>query len=164
MLEVSDSDLRLLEEFQLKWRWTDAKWNKLPPTIIQQINPLAKEKASEIVKIHNQYFLADGLDSESFEEIKSIKADTTDSSAIQNRLKNKVFDESLLIVVSWTEDLAVRTTWSTFCDYWDDFCYPASDDVSISPIDLSWLLFYHHEEYFDFGKVKGVSLINVKNF
>jgi len=36
--------------------------------------------------------------------------------------------------------------------YWDDFCYPGSDDVAISPEDDSWLLFYFHEEMFEFGQ------------
>ena len=35
-----------------------------------------------------------------------------------------------------------------FLTHWDDFCYPSSDDVFMWPNDLSWVLFYSHEEVF----------------
>lgn len=35
--------------------------------------------------------------------------------------------------------------WGVFCDFWSDFCYPASDDVTAWPADEAWLLEAHHE-------------------
>ncbi len=83
-----------------------------------------------------------------------LRTELTDFSLIQNWLRSKIFDEQEFIVVLWKKDLAVRTTSEIFCNYWDDFCYPSSDDVSISPMNLNWLLFYQHDEYFCFGKLK----------
>lgn len=154
MIEIADSDSRLLEDFPLKWRWTDERWNKLPSVSLAQINPLANAKAEEIYKSHLKYLSHDGFDKDFIEQREMIRTESADFSVIQNWLKNLISDQSAKILVSWCEDLAVQTTGEIFCDYWNDFCYPASDDVSVSPADLSWLLFYHHDEFFCFGKVK----------
>jgi len=53
-------------------------------------------------------------------------------------------------MVSWSEDLAIQTSWDVFTEYWSDFCYPASDDVTIAPVAGDWRLKYHHYEQFEF--------------
>src|SRR3712207_6991725 len=46
------------------------------------------------------------------------------------------------VIVRWDESTAVRTTWEVFTRYWDDFCYPLSDDVAVFPDSGAWLLLY----------------------
>jgi len=46
--------------------------------------------------------------------------------------------------------LAIETTWSIFTEYWDAFCYPSSDDVTVVPVTGSWRLVYYHYEQFEF--------------
>ena len=46
--------------------------------------------------------------------------------------------------------LAICVSWGVFCQYWDDFCYPASDDVTIWPLSEEWFLIYDHSEKFFF--------------
>ena len=58
--------------------------------------------------------------------------------------------EDQAILVHWLQDVAAVTDWATFCEYWDDFCYPMSD-VVIWPLPGEWALLYHHEEQFTFG-------------
>ena len=41
-------------------------------------------------------------------------------------------DGSQTVIVHWDNTTAVETTWEVFAHYWDDFCYPSSDDVDIS--------------------------------
>jgi hypothetical protein len=53
--------------------------------------------------------------------------------------------------VRWDASTAVRTTWDVFTEYWDDFCYPSSDDVEVFPQSGEWLLLYHHWEQFEWG-------------
>jgi hypothetical protein len=43
-------------------------------------------------------------------------------------------------------DVAVLTADSVFQRYWDDFCYPSSDDVLIWPRSDAWAAVYRHEE------------------
>ncbi|HWQ91126.1 MAG TPA: hypothetical protein VN673_05605 [Clostridia bacterium] len=54
------------------------------------------------------------------------------------------------IYVSWTKQLAVETKWDIFTEYWDDFCYPSSDDVTVVPVVGEWQFIYQHYEQFDF--------------
>lgn len=55
------------------------------------------------------------------------------------------------IILSWTEELVIRTTWKIFTEHWDDFCYPASDDLIVFPESETWMLLYSHTEEFQFG-------------
>jgi hypothetical protein len=50
----------------------------------------------------------------------------------------------------WDERLAICVSWGVFCQYWDDFCYPASDDVAIWPLSEEWFLIIDHSEKFFF--------------
>ncbi len=54
------------------------------------------------------------------------------------------------IYIVWSPKLAVETTTDIFIKYFDDFCYPSSDDISIWPASNSWLLQYHHYEALSF--------------
>ena len=54
------------------------------------------------------------------------------------------------IVVSWEPAVALETSWRTFTTQWQAFCYPGTDDVTISPLDERWVLCYHHWEAFSF--------------
>ncbi len=62
------------------------------------------------------------------------------------------------IVVSWHPSTAVMTTMSLFYEYWDDFCYPSSDDVTIAPFSLEWVLSYHHWQQFTWGTSNEVQI------
>jgi hypothetical protein len=31
--------------------------------------------------------------------------------------------------LSWYGETAISLPWSLFCEFWDDFCYPSSDDA-----------------------------------
>jgi hypothetical protein len=58
------------------------------------------------------------------------------------------------IIISWDDVLAVQSKWSIFCEYWDAFCYPSSDDVDVIPITRHWQLRYHHWEEFEFRRAR----------
>jgi len=51
-------------------------------------------------------------------------------------------DLAVSVYVSWSQDLAIETTWSIFTEYWDAFCHPSSDDVTVVAVTGSWRLVY----------------------
>ena len=55
-----------------------------------------------------------------------------------------------VFLVSWEPAVALETSWRTFTTQWQAFCYPGTDDVTISPLDERWVLCYHHWEAFSF--------------
>ena len=57
-----------------------------------------------------------------------------------------------MIFISWSEDLGVETNWKIFSEYWADFCYPSSDDITVMPTTGRWRLMYYHWDQFDYVK------------
>jgi hypothetical protein len=56
-----------------------------------------------------------------------------------------------IVIIAWSPECVLRTNWRIFTDYWSDFCYPSSDDVAVWPEAERWILFYDHEEQFEFA-------------
>lgn len=158
MLKIEDTDFQSLATFPLSWRWTDSKWNKLPENDLQRIKPLTPIKAKELWRILGHYVSANGPKENIFECSPWIEATIDIPNAfekVRDWLLGQFSDYEQSVIVSWDKDTAVLTDWGVFCNYWDDFCYPASDDVTVFPPHIDWILFYAHYERFDFG-VRGV--------
>ena len=58
------------------------------------------------------------------------------------------------VIVMWEPTVAVAVPRHIFCTYWDDFCYPSSDDVRIWSISELWCLQYHHKDQLIFGRTQ----------
>lgn len=147
MTMIEEFDFRPLAEFPLKWRWTDAQWDKLPDDVLQDIKPLSESKALEIAR--QAYTIYDR--GESDEGAMSIGS-SGDVTTVRQWLLDRWPDLKEQVVVSWDNQLAVCVSWKTFCLYWDDFCYPSSDDVVVQPLTKNWFLTFNHEEKFFFGQ------------
>jgi hypothetical protein len=149
--KIEESDFRSLDSFPLKWRWTDSRWNKLPDNALDAIQPLSESKSRELCQYSLEFSDQSGLIESSFEHIAQI--DTSgDESEIRQWLLDRSSDLNQTVVVNWDNELAALVRWEVFCEYWDDFCYPSSDDVAIFPLSGEWFLFYSHSEYFMFGE------------
>jgi len=151
MLEIKETDFRSLDLFPLKWRWTDARWNKFPDDALNEIHPLTETKARELCQYSLQFNNQSGPIESLFEHIEQVDADA-EMSAIQRWLITCSSNLNQTVIVSWNNRLAALVKWKVFCESWDDFSYPSSDDVAIFPLSEEWMLFYSHSEYFMFGK------------
>lgn len=152
--EIKEDDLESLENFPLKWRWTDKKYSDLSDEIIARINPVKEEKASEIYSLQSKLVEKNiNLDEIFTEGENSVNVQDKETSFVKNWLKTKIGDIGYFIFLSYAEKLSIRTTKEIFCEYWNDFCYPASDDIVISTEKLDWVLMYHHEELFIFRRL-----------
>lgn len=115
----------------------------MPKDDLSKIIPLTRDAskisfdtALELIKRSNIEAEGDKIDSSS------------DEDSVREFLKSKLSEER--IIINWSPDSTVITDAATFIKYWDEFCYPSSDDVSIFPEDESWLLQYFHFEAFSF--------------
>lgn len=151
--EILDIDIISLEKFPLKWRWTDERYRKFSETVLSRINPLTTEKASELYDFQSRFSPFENFQYEKVTDENYIRTNFFDSPAITGWLKNKIGEEENFIFLCWNRNWAVRTTARVFCDYWEDFCYPASDDIVITAEKVNWIIVYHHEEYLFFEKV-----------
>ena|SRR5688500_5955972 len=147
MIELNEDDYQLLDAFPLKWRW-----NLLPPDVLANIRPLAKAKALEIYEKTSKFYPNEGFMQGSFKLIDKTEVEDKDVQQIRDWLVTNILKLEEPIIASWFPQDAVVTTAANFCDYWDDFCYPSSDDVRILFVSGEWILFYSQEEAFFFGQ------------
>lgn len=75
-----------------------------------------------------------------------------DTPAVRSRLAGVGACGGVPVAVAWGPELAVTTAADVFCEFWNDFCYPAADDVIVMPETDVWMLMYHHEEEFLFAR------------
>lgn len=134
-----------IEDFSLSWRWTDEKYCLMPKDDLSKINPLTQAAA----KITFDTTLR--LIEETQIDVNGELIETSlDRCAVKAFLASRLPEGK--IIVNWGEDTSVIMDTSTFIKYWDDICYPSSDDVSVWSEDESWLLQYYHFEKFSFIK------------
>ena len=136
-----------IREFSLAWRWTRPTHSVLPESTLAELFPLDRLAAQQLDVRMRSSFIDGLLNQDLFESLQ--RHETQDST--EAFLAGLGIEEKTPVLLSWYAAAALRTTWDIFVRYWDDFCYPASDDVAITPEDDSWLLAYCHEELFEFG-------------
>jgi hypothetical protein len=156
MIPLTDTDFQPLEQFALKWRWIDSRWKQLPEAALSQIFPLITAKARELSQRTDGYADKYRLSEKIFEEVLRINA-KGEVQGVRDWLLRQVPDQGLLVIVSWEPGVAVLVRWSIFCDYWNTFCYPASDDVFVYSLSEEWVVFWAHEEFFSFGRRRASS-------
>jgi len=149
MIELNQDDYQPLDSFPLKWRWTDEQWTLLPPDVLAKIRPLTRARAREL---YETIYVYKGVKKGPFEIIDTIEVENKNDQEVRDWLMSNLSKIEELVVASWSPDQALVTTAGIFCDHWDDFCYPSSDDLSLLPITQDWILFYSHEEVFFFGQ------------
>jgi hypothetical protein len=148
---LTASDFQSMDQFPLRWRWTDPKWNELPPGRLSRILPLTASKARAFYERELALFHALNLRRDRFSRI--LEHDDTasvDPATARHWLRSLPVPEGQSVLVLWDRETAALVDWRTFCEYWDDFCYPMSD-VIVSPSTDDWVLHYRSDERFVFG-------------
>lgn len=131
--------------FPLAWRWTQASHNVLPPEVLAQIVPMSQATAPRGVTPRGE------LERPLFDAIENASTDVRSDKGTE-WLRKLPVAMSEQVIVRWDTSTAVQTTWDVFTTYWDDFCYPNSDDVEVFPESGAWLLLFHHWQEFEWGR------------
>ncbi|MCX6924445.1 MAG: hypothetical protein NT154_14705 [Verrucomicrobia bacterium] len=129
-----------IEDFPLAWRWTKSSHSVLPPEVLAQIHPLSPQEAARLRVSADASAQGALVVSRFIDELIDVR----------DWLRSIQPDGQASVYVTWSQALAVRTTWGIFTRYWDDFCYPSSDDVTVAPVAGTWRLVYCHDERFRF--------------
>ena len=128
-----------IEEFPLAWRWTQPSHSVLPPEVLAGIRPLSPSEAARVCA------------AAPVEGASVLRHPASEPEDVRGWLRSIQSDSQASVYVSWSKDLAVETSWDIFAEHWNDFCYPSSDDVTVTPVAGTWQLVYHHDEHFDFN-------------
>jgi len=130
--------------FELAWRWTNPSHKVLSPEVMAQIVPVEGASAPTGLTVRDQ------LNRTQLTDIWSMS--TCDIDGARQWLRGLPVDPTERIIIDRGLRSAVQTTWEIFTRFWDDFCYPSSDDVEIFPPSGEWILLLHHWELFEWGR------------
>ncbi len=103
-----------MEDFSLKWRWTDARWNQLPAASLAQIQPFIAAKADELNRYSLGLIEKHRLSDELFNDISDIddRDNANNSYLVKDWLKQKDVKSDEQVIVSWDGTTAVLTNWN----------------------------------------------------
>lgn len=150
MIELQPSDFVPLLGFGRAWRFLDPKYNVLPSAVLADLHPISLECLATLNAVLESASTRTTTEAASLIDIDAACESEEARDRISSALGELPIPVDQRIIVGRDDRDALETSWRTFCAYWDDFCYPSSDDVTIYPLDGSWVLCYHHWERFSF--------------
>ena len=142
-----------MDDFDLKWRFTEDKFDKLPREHIQKIKPLDKEASLFLwdfimqSNLHDDVPFKKGL----FRIIDKAKILDNNQGEIKKWLYQRGFAFDKSVFLSWQPTEAAIVSWKLFIKYFDSFYYSSSDDLTIIDRSLNWSLLFYHEDEIYFG-------------
>ena len=142
-----------MENFKLKWRFTDIHWNKLPEIKLSQIIPLSRTGAnviSEIIK-KEKISLNIPFTHNHFRTIDKAKILENNEQIVKEWLFKRTIPLEQEIILYWDNETAAITNWKIFVEYFDDFFYLGSDNLEVFGESLNWMLLCFHEAELYFG-------------
>ena len=150
--ELKDN-LSNLEDFSLKWRFTEPKYNQLPKNHLVQLKPLNNIGSKFLwdhimdIGIHNE----DPFDKNIFQNLDYINIADDNENEIKKWLYKRGLPFDKEVFISWQPDSAMIVPWKILIKYYNDFYYPGSDDLTIIDESLNWAVLFHHNETLYFG-------------
>lgn len=147
-LELNTKEIIPFEDFALSWRWKDTHSPDISAEEKAQIKVLSEGQSKSINKAID-YFERESNLLPAFEPTDWMIASSESDSHVE-RFRNELqqltqeFNENVFI--SWNRSTVVYTTKEIFIKFWDDFCYPSSDDVTVISELTNWVLLYNHIE------------------
>jgi hypothetical protein len=149
-----------MEQFSLRWRWTDAKHRVLSGNELALIRPfdtaaaaVAHSSAISILKAISPTLAATGAAAITEDERAVMRDASGEPDVVRAWLRQMVPAWDDTVIISWDQSTAVLAPWNLFVERWDDFCYPSSDDVFVFPLTGVWMLCYDHAETFYFRNI-----------
>lgn len=147
-IEIDNSEIIDLKDFELYWRWEKTHSPDISDSEKAQIQPVSEIESKRLNKVIDYFEIEDNLRTD-FIETDWISTNSENDEKIDT-FRNKLtsildtWDEN--VIVTWNRTMTVKTTKEVFLKYWDDFCYPSSDDVTIISEETNWVMFYRHFE------------------
>ena len=132
-----------IEDFPLAWRWTKSSSTVLPPDVLLSLVPLRGEQADLLYSRGENVFPR-------VTAASTIQHVSEEFEATREWLATLSFAPGDRVCIVWDRDTGISLPWHTFVAYWDDFCYPASDDAFVFPESGSAALAWNHYEVFEY--------------
>ena len=144
-IEIDYKEVIPFKDFELKWRWDETHNPDISDSDIAQLQPLSETESKRLNKVISHFEKKDTL-SRLFTQSDWISANSEKPEQFRMQLASIVEPWKEGVIVTWNNTTTLRTTKEIFQKYWDDFCYPSSDDVTIISEKTNWIMFYSHSE------------------
>lgn len=140
-----------MDDFALKWRFTDERYDKLPEDHLAQLKPLDHNAAAFLWNYIADNRLHEHIPfrKDYFKVIDKAKISLDNQADIRKWLYRRGFPFDKNIYLSWQPREAMIVPWKLFVKYFDSFYY--SDDLTIIDQSLNWALLFYHEDEIYFG-------------
>jgi hypothetical protein len=132
-----------IEEFPLAWRWTQVSHAVLAPEVLASLTPLHAHDAEQLYRRGERLFpqgTVAAVTHQAFEDPEPTRA----------WLEVLPIARDGRVLIAWNRETAISLPWKTFVAYWNDFCYPSSDDAFVFPEEGMSALAWNHYEVFEF--------------
>ena len=142
-----------MDNFAMKWRFTEDEYGKLPEQHLDQLKPLDAEASkflwNYIVKtnLHNDI----PFKKDFFRTIDKAKILDGNENEIKKWLYHRGLPFEKHVYLSWQPTLSMIVPWKLLIKYFDSFYYGGSDDLTIIDQSLNWALLFYHEDEIYFG-------------
>lgn len=147
-LSVNKKEIIQLSDFELSWRWQKSHNKFITEKEKSLLSPLSEIESKRLfkaiehwkhkIKINDDYSESDWMMASSESDLK-VKEFRVKLEKSLNAYKENV-------IINWDRRTTLLTTKNIFTKYWDDFCYPSSDDTTIISTELNWLIEFSHYE------------------
>ena len=139
--------------FPLKWRFTEDKYNVLPEEHIKQLKPLNKIGANYLSDFLNnsELHLDEPFKKNFFNHLDWIEFSENGEEDVKKWLFKKDLPFDKKVYLSWNNDLGMIAPLKLVVEYFDDFFYGMSDDLTVFDESLNWSILFFHEYRIYFG-------------
>lgn len=142
-----------MDDFRLKWRFTEEKYGKLPVQHLEQLIPLNNEAA----KFLWDYIAKSNLHKDTpfkkdfFQKIEKVRILDGKEKETKKWLFQRGLHLDKPVFLSWQPTEAMIVPWKLLIKYFDRFYYSSSDDLTLIDQSLNWALLFYHEDEIYFG-------------
>lgn len=132
-----------IKDFPLAWRWVDISHAVLSPDALAKLTVLEAHEADRFYSLGQAIFHQKSTPTITHSVLQA-------PGTTRSWLRALKIRAAVRVVVVWNNQDAISMPWHTFVTYWDDFCYPSSDDVFIFFTEGASALSWSHYEVFEF--------------
>lgn len=137
-----------MDDFQLQWRFTDEKYDKLPAQHLAQLKPLDREGSKFLWDYIATINLHDDtpFKKDFFRIIDSARILEDNQKEIKKWLYRRGIPFDKTVFLSWQATEGMIVPWKLLIKYFDSFYYSSSDDLTVIDQSLNWALLFHHTD------------------
>lgn len=132
-----------IEHFPLIWRWTQSSHTVLPADVLSLLTPIESD-AAELLYLRGEDAFSGRAIANAFEH----RSENSDVTREWLRCLPVPSEERVLLL--WSRQMGIALPWQVFVRYWEDFCYPSSDDAFIFVESTGSCVAWYHYEVFRF--------------